>query len=184
VDAVVATTSYAEFHRVTKTLTRLHFRQIPGETMHVHRWRSPENVPFDLVPAGVHLGASGNWLDEVTAETAETAELEAGLTIRHASAPAFLALKWAAHNDRGVAQPRESHDLEDLLALLASRPGIEHEVSTAPARLGQYIAIQARAFLDDSAHEDLLAAHLNNAQNAAHTVQVVKETLEVLAARQ
>lgn len=182
VDAVIATTSYAEFHRVSKQLRTLGFRQEPGDSRHVHRWRSPEGLPFDLVPAGKHLGTSGNWLDDVAAQTAETTTLESGLMIRRATAPSFLALKWAAHNDRGATDPLASHDLEDLVALLASRPGVERETAKAPPRLRAYLAKQARGFLTDPSHEDLLAAHLNNAQDAAHVVRMVRRAIEAIAA--
>lgn len=65
-------------------------------------------------------------------ETAIQLEIGNGVTIKHVSAPAFLAQKWAAHHDRGRDDPLTSHDLEDILALLASRPGIAEEVAAAP----------------------------------------------------
>lgn len=67
--------------------------------------------------------------------------------------------------------------MEDILALLASRPTIAEEVASAPFELRNYLAGQARAFLKDPDAEDLLAAHLNNAQDSAKTMLEVKTLL-------
>ena len=76
-----------------------------------------------------------------------------------------------------------SHDLEDILALLASRPTILEEVAAAPAALRTYVAEQAKTFLADANAEDLLAAHLNNAQDPAATTAAVRAMLERLSGR-
>ncbi len=180
VDGVVASSTYAESKRLHRELARRGFRQAIGDTRHVHRWISPSGIPFDLVPAGEHLGGSGNAWDGIAIETAVKARIGGGITIRHVSASAFLAQKWAAHRDRGWADPLASHDLEDILALLASRPAIVAEVGAAPAALRSYVAEQARSFLADANAEDLLAAHLNNAQDPAATIATVRAILERL----
>src|SRR5260370_19274749 len=93
-----------------------------------------------------------------------------GVPLRHVSARAVLAQKWAAHHDRGRADPLASHDLEDILALLASRPTILEEVAAAPAALRGHAAEQAKNFLADVNAVDLLHAHLNKPQHPAPTV--------------
>jgi hypothetical protein len=117
----------------------------------------------------------------IAIETAVTATIGGGITIRHVSAAAFLAQKWAAHHDRGRVDPLGSHDLEDILALLASRPMIPEEVAAAPAALRAYVAEQATSFLADVNAEDLLAAHLNNAQDPATTIAAVRAILQHLS---
>jgi hypothetical protein len=69
----------------------------------------------------------------------------------------------------------------DILALLASRPTIVDEVAGAPNELRTYLAEQSRAFLADPNAEDLLAAHLNNAQDPAVTIGAVRGVLRTLA---
>jgi len=177
VDGVVASSTYAESERLHRELAERGFRQGVGDTKHVHRWIAPSEIPFDLVPAGEHLGGSGNPWDVIAIETAVEATIGGGITIRHVSAPAFLAQKWAAHDDRGREDPLNSHDLEDILALLVSRPTLLEEVAAAPPELQAYVAEQAKAFLADPSAEDLLAAHLNNAQDPVATITAVKATL-------
>jgi hypothetical protein len=183
VDGVVARGTYAESERLHRQLAERGFRQAIGDTKHVHRWMGPSGVPFDLVPTGEHLGGSGNPWDAIAIATAVEAGIARGMTIRHASASAFLAQKWAAHHDRGRLDPLGSRDLEDILALLASRPTILEEVAVAPIALKAYVAEQANNFLADANAEDLLAAHLNNTQDPAATIAAVRAMLERLGGR-
>jgi hypothetical protein len=64
--------------------------------------------------------------------------------------------------------------------VVASRPTIASEVAAAPADVRDYLADQARALLDDPNGEDLLAAHLNNAQDPAATIAMVRTVLREL----
>jgi hypothetical protein len=102
--------------------------------------------------------------------------------VRHASGPAFLALKWAAHLDRGAADPFASHDLEDFLALLAARPAVIREVADSPAEIAGFLASAADALIGMMEIEDLLAGHLNNADDPAATSLDVRRSLVDLAA--
>jgi predicted nucleotidyltransferase len=183
VDGVVASQRYGDLDALGARLRARGFRQDP-HAAHLHRWTSPSGIPFDLVPAGAHPGGSGNPWDAAALDTSDQAILAGGVVIRHARAPAFLAQKWAAHHDRGREHPLDSHDLEDILALLASRPGIVEEVTAAPPEVGAYLAAQARGFLADPDAADLLAAHLNNAQDAAATIGAVRRVLERLTSPQ
>ena len=96
-------------------------------------------------------------------ETAVEAEIEPGLMVRHASAPGFLALKWAAFYDRGALDPFSSHDLEDILALIVSRETIVSEVERAPEAIQEQIRKGFRWLVESADYEDLVAAHLGNA---------------------
>ena len=181
VDAVTATHKYLDSERLRERLQELGFRQNPAEAKHAHRWRDPSGIPFDLVPTGKHLGAIDNRWDVLGIETAIEASLREGVSIRHVTAPVFLAQKWAAHHDRGAADPWGSHDLEDILALLVSRPSLVAEIAKAPPELRSYVAAQARDFLSDPHAEDLMAGHLNNAQDREAAIDRVRDALQRLA---
>lgn len=183
VDGLVASSTSTESRRLYEELARRGFRQPIEATRHVHRWIGPSAIPFDLVPAGEPVGGSGNPWDVIAIETAVEAPIGGRITIRHVNASAFLAQKWAAHHDRGREDPLGSRDLEDILALLASRPTILEEVAAAPPALRGYVAEQAKGFLGDPRAEDLLAAHLNNAQDPAATITAVRTILERLSGR-
>jgi hypothetical protein len=163
VDAIVVTVSYSDFEAFSEGLRGRGFRQ--GEAAaHAHSWLAPgaDRLQFDVVPAGNHLGASGNIRDEVAIGTAVELEIRPGLRIRHASAPGFIALKLGAFRDRGAEDPFGSHDLEDILALVASRPGIVTEVRESEASLRDFVAAGLRAIFVREEIRDLISAHLGN----------------------
>jgi predicted nucleotidyltransferase len=187
VDGVVASTSYGNAAQLHTALRARGFELDTRSTAHVHRWRLPclplgERIAFDLVPAGTHLGGTGGPWDQVAIDTATRTTL-AGITFRHVSAPGFLGLKWAAHLDRGASDPLTSHDLEDLLALVAARPSIVDEVASAPAVLRTLLRDQAAIFLADPDAAELLDAHLNNANDRAAVADTVRERLTAMATR-
>ena len=144
VDGVISTHSYGESVQLFERLRSLGFAQAAADGRHAHRWRSPKGHAFDLVPAGQHPGGSGNRWDSLALRSPETAEVD-GVRFLHASAPAFFALKIAAHRDRGGDDPRASHDLEDIVALIASRASLDDD----PAAL----VVEVRARLEGWAGE-------------------------------
>lgn len=175
VDGVVATATYTDIGPLHEKLRALGFVQPPDGGRHIHRWRSPsgDGDLLDLVPAGEHPGGSGQLWDRIALETFVVTELDGGVMVRHASACAFMGLKWAAFDDRGADDPTGSHDLEDIIALIASRPTLVEEVRTADETLGPTIVRRAKELLADPGLQDLLAAHLNNAEDRARAIRTV-----------
>ncbi len=167
VDALVPSASYARQHTLESRLADLGFTRRATDAGHAHRWRAPDGTPFDLVPAGEHLGGTGSRGDALVLKTATESDLEPGLTIRHANATGFLALKWAAFHDRGQDDPFASRDLEDILALTVSRDSLVTEFRAAPAAIRARIRDGFRWLIDSPDREDLVAAHLGAAQSFA-----------------
>ncbi|HKS06880.1 MAG TPA: hypothetical protein VJR92_11240 [Gemmatimonadaceae bacterium] len=181
VDALAATVDYKEHARVQQQLRKLGFREASAEP-HAHRWVAPSGIIFDLVPAGDHLGASGQRWDRLTLKTAVTLQLRRKVTVRHASAAAFLALKFAAFHDRGAADPAASHDLEDIVCLIASRSTIVEDVASTRAEIAQYVGAECRALVAHAYYDDLLAGNLNHAFNPRSTIALVQDRLAKLSA--
>lgn len=181
VDGIVASAKYGDVQRLAERLRQQGFRE-DTEGSHAHRWIAPDGTPFDLVPAGDHPGGSGNPWDQEVIETALTSDLGSSLMVIHASGPGFLALKWAAFRDRGHTDPLASEDLEDILALVASRPQLAEEVATAPDGMRAFIQHWITWFLANPYRQDLLAAHLNNATDVPATMGLVLQRLELMRA--
>lgn len=174
VDALLVSAGYSESAALEDAVAGLGFRRDTSAT-HAHRWIAPDGDKLDLVPFGQHLGASGSALDRVAAATAVATELEPGLTIRHVSAPAFIAMKLAAHKDRFADDPFASRDLQDVFAVIASRPEIVEEMELAPVEIRSYVASELRRLLAHPDADEIAAAHLNDARPLA---PVVEWTLE------
>ncbi len=172
VDAVIATSSYAELGPLREALSARGFSEAPvppeqDAPMHMHRWIAPAGGgPFDLVPVGAHAGGTGGVPDTYAVESAVRVDLRESDTatpciVQHASVVAFLMLKWAAHRDRGQYAPFESHDLEDIIAVVASRSTVVEECRVAPRHVREYLAEHCREFLADAdTAEELIAANL------------------------
>jgi hypothetical protein len=183
VDAVTASSSYSSFNRLEEGLRALGFREgltHPNEAAHAHRWTAPDGTPFDLVPAGQHLGASGNPWDHYAVATAQELELQPELVIRHVSAAGFLALKWTAYRDRGKEHPLDSHDLEDIVALVVSRPNIVTEFESAPVAVRDVIANEVTEFLAIDDVQELLVAHLGPIPTAERIAQLARSRLDAM----
>jgi hypothetical protein len=182
VDAVIATTRYSTIDSLQDRLRASGFRHDHLHTGHVHRYVlatvDEPSIFFDLVPAGAHLGASGNPWDSLAIETAVEATLEAGVVIRHAAAPAFLALKWSAHEDRGGNDPFASHDLEDILGVIACRPTIVREIENGPVQIREYLARCASALV---AHPDLAEIIQDAVRGPRSSVTGVQDRLRMIA---
>lgn len=169
VDGVAVTSSYSAATVLAEKLIERGFSQLIGAS-HVHRWQSPDNDMLDLVPAGKHLGATGQEWDEYAVESAWKADLGNGIVVQYASAPAFLALKFAAFRDRGSHDPFTSRDLEDIASLVASRPNIVDEVEGSPADVQAFIGEQIASFLTMDRHQDALFGCFSHIQDPAYTV--------------
>lgn len=178
VDAVIASTHYANFHALETRMKDLGFKVDVSDARHVHRWRAPDGTPFDLVPVGEHLGGTGGEWDRLALETAVEAEIEPGLKIRHASAAGFLALKWAAFHNRGADDPFSSHDLEDILALTVSRDAIVRELQEAPRNVQEHVRKGFGWLLGSADYDDLVAAHLGNAQSFKQVATMLRQRIE------
>jgi predicted nucleotidyltransferase len=180
VDAIVASTDYASYGALETRIRALGFRTEITDQKHVHRWRAPDGTLFDLVPIGVHIGGTGGGWDAVALETAVETEVEAGVRIRHASAPGFLALKWAAFWDRGVQDPFGSPDLEDILALMVSRDEIVAEFNDSPPHVRDHIRDGLRWLQGSEHYEDLVAAHLSNATAFTHVAASLRNNVRLM----
>lgn len=182
VDGVCMTSSYSEHGALQDELRKLGFREAIGIGALAHRWRSLQDDIFDLVPVGNVLGATGQGWDVRALESANAIQLDESLSIRIPSAPAFLALKWAAFVDRGSADPLASDDLEDILALIASRASIVSEVATAHPGVRAFVVLKFTTLSTNPSLEDLLAGYLNGAMDPSSAMDIARKRLHAIAA--
>lgn len=113
VDVIVAVTTRSEYRRMEERLRSLGPRHDTSEGAPICRWLTPDGCRLDVMPVeGELLQFSNRWYPEAIA-TAHRVELESGLTIRVASASAFLATKPSSRRSR--------------VHLLRSSPGLRRQ---------------------------------------------------------
>jgi hypothetical protein len=119
-------------------------------------------------PVLVRVGrALGSLRNEVVLVGGQVAELIL-------SAPAFLATKWEAFADRGAGDLRGSHDVEDVVTVVAGRGEVVEEVRSAERDGRRYLAERAARFLDGGATPDIIAGALPDARLAPGIVRATE----------
>lgn len=139
VDAVIEADRAMYFHIEEAVAARGFARDATSEV--ICRWVHRESgVLFDLLPVRADvLGFSNRWY-AYAVQTAVPVELGGGLTIRCASAVAFVATKLEAFMSRGAGDFLSSHDLEDVLNIVDGREQLAAEMAVAPAPLREMVA--------------------------------------------
>jgi hypothetical protein len=90
-------------------------------------------------------------------------------------------MKLAAHADRFADDPFASRDLQDVFAVIASRPEIVDEMKLAPIEIRSFAAGELHKLLAHPDMEELASAHLNDARPLAPVVQWTLERARGMA---
>ena len=146
VDLVVHVSVLADYHKVEKEFERLGFQRDLSREAPICRWKF-RNIEVDLMPTEEGLLGFANRWYPLALETARSMTLPSGTSIRLVSAPVFLGTKFEAFAGRGRGDLLGSHDLEDILSVIAGRTELIDEVAGAPANLRQYLGDQSRALM-------------------------------------
>jgi hypothetical protein len=129
---------------------------------------------------GAVLGFTNQWYPLVL-ETAVPFPIAADLIIRIASAPAFLATKWAAFDGRGDGDHMGSHDVEDIVAVVAGRAELLDEIQRADPALREWLAMRTRRFLDQPDAEYAIEGALPDARFDSTLIRRVRARFDAIA---
>lgn len=177
VDAIVEVTSLVAYHALADQLMARGFKQTMADNTPPFRWFW-KRMQLDLVPLDEKvLGFANRWYRPGYA-AAQSATLPTGLTLRHLSAPYFVATKLEAFNDRGNGDVLLSHDLEDIITVVDGRPELIAELAMAPDDLRTFIAGQFEALLK---HPDFSNALPGIVSHSSRTGLVLQRFASVAA---
>jgi hypothetical protein len=158
VDVIAEITSYADYATFSERLRALCFREDTTKGAPLCRWLI-DDMKLDVMPIEEKiLGFTNRWYPAAM-DAAQQIELEPGLRIRVVTAPYFVATKLEAFKGRGRGDYTNSHDLEDLLAVVDGRGEIGAEIAGA-GDLRSYIAREFRSLLENPAFIDALPGYL------------------------
>lgn len=183
VDLVVEIASLVQYSTVLRDqLLDLGFTEDTTEGAPVCRWRVA-NVKVDIMPTGENvLGFKNHWFG-LALKHAALHRLADGPTILVVTAPFFLAMKLEAFDDRGRGDYQASHDIEDIIAVIDGRAGLEAEVAAAPAELQRYVAGRIAALLGSPDPRETISGHLPGDAASQARVPVMLKRLEDLTGR-
>ncbi len=180
VDVVVECRTRHAYHEFAQRLQAVgfHLDQSPGAP--VCRYRTTDGLVLDAMPLdGEILGFSNQWYPLVM-DTAVSVDLTAGVVIRTAHPTALLATKWEAFLDRGYDDPFGSHDLEDLLMLIAGRPELENELRSLSLDVRTFIADSARLLRAAPWFDDVLEGTFPDAQRLPNVLVRIRDRISGL----
>jgi len=124
VDVVVSTASRVGYKSIEKRLVALGLRNDLSADAPICRWLTPDNLQVDVLPVDqAVLGFSNQWY-WTAVERAVDYPLTDDIVIQIPTAPVFLATKWEAFIRRGEGDLLWSHDLEDIVTVVAGRAEI------------------------------------------------------------
>lgn len=180
VDVISAVAGRTGYERMAERLRALGFKEDASPGAPVCRWRLGEDR-VDVMPADEEiLGFKNRWYG-VGIRTAQGLNLAQDLAIHIVTAPVFLATKWEAFADRGGKDWYGSHDIEDIVAVVAGRPELYAEFRSADRELQVYVADQGAAFLGSGAADDVIAGALPDARTIEGLVGRVRRRFEAIA---
>lgn len=146
VDLVVHVTVLTEYHRIEEEFAKLGFRRDLTAEAPICRWVYGQ-IEVDLMPAKPDIIGFANRWYPLAIDTAQAMVLPSGVSIRLIGAPVFLGTKFEAFANRGNADLLASHDLEDILNVVAGRAQLFEEVAQCSVELREYLAKQCRELL-------------------------------------
>lgn len=163
VDVVVAARTRSEYHRVGERLRDLGFGNDQTEGAPICRWKSSDGLILDLMPVNEDiLGFSNQWYPAALERTVRH-DLADGLIISVPRPAVFLATKFAAFLSRGSDDLLLSHDLEDIVTLVAGRPELCEELRSEPQEIREWLSSKVAALLEDPEFEYALTGALPDA---------------------
>jgi len=179
VDLLAEVAALSDYHQLEREFAALGFKRDMSADAPICRWRLGD-LEVDLMPtASSILGFSNPWYP-LAMETAKPLTLPSGTTIKLISAPALLATKFVAFADRGNSDYLASHDLEDIINLIDSRPELRGEIVQSPAELRGYLGAQCQQLLNTAAfHDGLRGFFAHGDMQGAQVARVVERLTQI-----
>jgi len=182
VDLVARVTALSQYHKLEEVFTQLGFKRDIMAEAPICRWRY-RGIAVDLMPTDPKvLGFANRWYG-LAMETAQSVSLPSGIAIRLISGPAFIGTKFEAFADRGQGDLLASHDLEDIVNVIASRTQILEEIAHSPADLRGYLAARCRELLAMPDFSNYLPGLLSDDSSLALTDEVLERLQAIVKAQ-
>ena len=125
---------------VARPLRELGWREDASDRAPRCRWVHPDAGLADVMtPVDAGFGFSNRWYPRALA-TATSFELKPGLLIRVLTVPYFLATKTEAFLGRGGGDFEASHDIEDIVTVVAATDDVVEQVARADADLRAFLS--------------------------------------------
>lgn len=182
-DAVVRAISTGALDRVAIDLQKLGLARGARSTSS-DRWTVNDLVTLELTPvADADLDSGAIWLEYASLLTVAVnlGTATEPLSARISGAPALIALDWATFATSGESA-LDSGEVEDIVALVATRPEVVRELAAAPPDLKSFVAAETRRFLALDCAGRVMQGAIRGADRLPGLIAPVRERLQGIAA--
>jgi len=147
VDCIVNVATTVEYYAFFHALRTRGFTECTDEGAPICRLLH-DDLRVDVMPsADTAIGPTNRWYAEAMREAAEY-DVVAGVRVRAITPLYFIATKLEAFRSRGDGDFIASHDLEDVLAVLAGLPTARGEITAGAASVELARLMQLESFVD------------------------------------
>lgn len=179
VDLIVEVGVSHDYHAIESEMRKRGFKPDSASGIRC-RWLSGDLI-VDLMPTDeAILGFSNRWYGDAMVHAIEIT-LPDGVSIRHVTAPYFVATKIEAFIGRGNGDFLASHDFEDIVTVIDGREELHAEVMSSEDTLRSFIG---RTFKQWTEHRDLfvaLAGHLPPDSESQKRYDLLEHRIRALA---
>ena len=146
------------------------------------RWRYRDGLVLDAIPSDQSLqGFGSRWLEGAIVD-AWIHHLAGGASIRVMSAPAFLAAKLDAFDQRGNGDYLGARGFADAIALIDGRSGLADEVAGSSGERRAFLAARCASLIGDpGALDGIRGALAPDSASQARVQTVILPVLRLLA---
>ena len=181
VDVVVGVTTRTGYQAFGERLKALGFREDARPDAPICRWRDPDDLALDVMPLDpAILGFSNRWY-EAALRDAKLYSLGRDLVIRIPGSPLYLACKWAAFEGRAHGDVIGSHDLEDIITVVAGRRELLEELRFVESGVRDYVASATARLLAHPYAHDVIVGALPDAWDDPTLLADIEARLRIIA---
>jgi len=159
-DVIVEAATYMEYAAFGKRLGGRGFLQLADVGTPPYRWIKDDLV-LDAVPLDPKaLGFTTQWYKSGVLHATQVS-LNDTVSIRILDAPHFLASKLEAYRGRGADDAFISHDVEDVVSVVAGRPGCVEETKAADPEMAAWIGSVLTDVFPEERRVEMVAVHMD-----------------------
>jgi len=172
-DVIVEAETYMEYTIFGRRLGERGFLQLADVGTPPYRWIKDDLV-LDAVPLDPKaLGFTNQWYRSGVLHATQVS-LNDIVSIRILDAPHFLASKLEAYRGRGADDAFISHDVEDVVSVVAGRPGCVEETKAADPEMAAWIGSVLTDVFPEERRVEMVAVHMDPTAPAGLAEAVAK----------
>ena len=176
VDAIVQVVSMSEYYQLSEKLRGKGFKEDMSDGAPLCRWVT-DTIVLDVMPAEPSVLGFGNKWYVPAVENAQTETLANGKKINMVSAPYFLITKLEAFDGRGNKDYMMSHDIEDFVAVIDGRPGLQDEIKQSAPELVSELSQRCHKLIKDKRFVEAISGHMPSDEISQDRVSIVLDVI-------